>query len=120
MPELYRITRTNFSDTYDERFTELADAIAFARKKPWQVAVWQGDTLHFTHCPLYGNKCYTQAARDAMHPRKVHVIDPHGRPRFNRLLDNGSDILRFESGHGFVERDRLPAGSKVVAGWWDA
>ena len=49
---------------------------------------------------------------------KVHIRDQEGRLVYNRLYDDGSLVLRFESGHGFV--DRLLVKRKrydVMPGW---
>lgn len=36
--------------------------------------------------------------------RKVHVTDLEGHLLYTRLWDDGSSILSFDSGHGFVDK----------------
>jgi hypothetical protein len=38
---------------------------------------------------------------------RIHVIDDLGKIIFKRLIDDGSNVLRFESGFGFVARDDM-------------
>lgn len=51
--------------------------------------------------------------------RKVHVVDDtDGRLVFDRLLDDGSNVLRFASGFGRVDRAGLRNfGWSVRDGW---
>lgn len=50
--------------------------------------------------------------------RPVRVVDPAGRLLFNRLLDDGSDVLRFEHGPAYVERaDLVQRGCAVLPLW---
>lgn len=37
--------------------------------------------------------------------RLVDILDVEGHPLFRNLLDDGSNVMRFASGHGFVTRD---------------
>ena len=50
---------------------------------------------------------------------KVHVVDRNGKIRFNRLIDDGRDILCFESGGGFIERyESKQRGEEIREGWF--
>ena len=50
--------------------------------------------------------------------RNVRVVRPDGTWRFNRLLDDGGDVLRFASGFGWVSRrDMERDGCRIVDGW---
>lgn len=50
--------------------------------------------------------------------RKVHVVHETGRVVYDRLLDDGTEIIRFESGNGFVERRTMARrGYKIAEGW---
>lgn len=50
----------------------------------------------------------------------VHVVNAAGRIVYNYLKDDGSNVLQFDSGNGFVERDKMRAkGYKIRRGWPD-
>jgi len=52
---------------------------------------------------------------------KVHVIDDSGLPRYNHLIDDGSNVMPFKSrkaGRGFIRKDQLPRGFTIVPGWF--
>lgn len=42
-----------------------------------------------------------------MKRKRVHVTDLDGNPRYNRLFDDGTNVLCFESPGGFLARDEL-------------
>ena len=50
--------------------------------------------------------------------RQVHVRDIEGRPRYNRLWDHGGNVIPFDSGHGFVERDWVDRNGYTVCDGW--
>lgn len=39
---------------------------------------------------------------------KVHVVDANGTPVYDRLLEDGTNVVRFASGHGFLAKSDLP------------
>ena len=49
--------------------------------------------------------------------KQVRIVDEHGRTRFNRLLDDGTDVLQFDRYGGYVNRVSLRPGESVVSGW---
>lgn len=52
--------------------------------------------------------------------RKVHITDSEGRPLYNRLWDDGTMVLQFDSGFGFIDRlDVKQEGWIILAGWRD-
>jgi hypothetical protein len=48
---------------------------------------------------------------------RVHITSENGTLLFDRLIDDGSNAMRFESGFGFVAKDELLNGEKIVIGW---
>ncbi len=38
---------------------------------------------------------------------EIHIEDANGKPLFNRLIDDGTNVLRFISGFGFVTREEV-------------
>lgn len=52
--------------------------------------------------------------------RQIHITDANGRRLFNRLWDNGSLTLTFDSGFGFVDRLLVAErGWVILDGWPD-
>jgi hypothetical protein len=50
--------------------------------------------------------------------KQIHIRNRDGALIYNRLYDDGSDILGFESGHGFIHRRLLtPSAYTVHPGW---
>lgn len=53
-----------------------------------------------------------------MEAAQVHIDTADGEPLYDRLYDDGSLVLTFESGFGFVDRlDVERFGWKISAGW---
>lgn len=51
-------------------------------------------------------------------PSRVHVRDIHGQVVYDRLLDDGGNILTWGDGYGFlVRRDLAHDGLSLCAGW---
>lgn len=50
--------------------------------------------------------------------KQVHVLDTHGKMIYTRLLDDGSDVLAFESGFGHVTRDSIARHFWTVRDGW--
>ena len=50
--------------------------------------------------------------------RKVHVRDSGGSRLFDGLWDDGSSVLRFESGGGFVSGSDVKKNNWVVCQGW--
>lgn len=52
--------------------------------------------------------------------KKVHILTRDGKPLFNRLFDDGSLVLYFQSGYGWVDRlDIARFGWLLRDGWTD-
>ena len=49
----------------------------------------------------------------------VHVTNRDGVVIYNRLFDDGSNVMKFEGGFGFVTKDSLRDGEKINDGWPD-
>lgn len=50
---------------------------------------------------------------------KIHITDASGNKLYNRLHDDGGNVLTFESGNGHVCRDRCQReGWIIVEGWY--
>ncbi len=51
-------------------------------------------------------------------PRKVHVLRSDGTRIYNFLLDTGGNVIKFDSGDGFVTREYCKRyGWVIVDGW---
>jgi hypothetical protein len=50
-------------------------------------------------------------------PRRVRLVDAEGLAVFNGLLDDGTEVLRFASGLGFICRREIEPGQRLVDGW---
>ena len=58
-----------------------------------------------------------------MEAKKVHIVDETGLPMFNRLLDDGTNVMRFAYGAGFILKDQdltvLRRGqTEIRPGWF--
>jgi len=47
----------------------------------------------------------------------VRVVNADGRTVYNRLLDDGRDVLFFDTPGGMVNRRDLQPGCRIEAGW---
>jgi len=47
----------------------------------------------------------------------VRVVNADGRTVYNRLLDDGRDVLFFDTPGGMVNRRALQPGCRIEAGW---
>lgn len=58
------------------------------------------------------------AVRDKVGEKKVHAVGLGGHLKYNRLIDDGTNVIRFEGGFGFLARDQLrPLSLVLVDGW---
>ena len=53
-----------------------------------------------------------------MAKRKVHITDANGKIIYNRLWDDGTLVIRFDSGSGFVDRLMVKVRSWVIVDGW--
>ena len=47
----------------------------------------------------------------------VHVTNRDGVVIYDRLFDDGSNVMQFEGGFGFVTKESLCGGEKINDGW---
>lgn len=50
--------------------------------------------------------------------KKIHINDIEGKPLYNKLLDDGSNVLRFERGGGFIARDDATKRGWIICEGW--
>ena len=51
--------------------------------------------------------------------KQVRVNDETGLPLYNLLLDDGTNVMRFDRGNGFVTREDIVAnGWTILNGWY--
>jgi hypothetical protein len=50
--------------------------------------------------------------------RKVHITDLEGSRLYNRLWDDGSNVLAFDSGYGFVDRTTAMRNGWIIRDGW--
>ena len=50
--------------------------------------------------------------------RKVHIRNLDGKLLYTRLYDDGTNVLVFESGNGFLTREQVASACwRIEAGW---
>lgn len=49
--------------------------------------------------------------------RKIHIVNKNGEATYNRLWDEGGNVMPFDSGHGFVSREWAERNGFVCDGW---
>lgn len=50
--------------------------------------------------------------------RHVHILDRNGQRIFNRLVDDGGELLQFASGFGRVSRSEMKRNGWTLADGW--